>query len=257
LANRLAEGKLMRQSLPKNALWLSLILASGLALAVPLLIAPTEVFAQTTGPSFSCRQVDDDSVEALICADADLSRQDRNLARAFSRARQAVRGSEGLGELLDSQQSWLRERAACADLRTQKGLCVSEITTKRIVALNQWASLKTNPSRVPTKTGTTQSSRPPQGPSFDCGRASTSIERMICADRGLSIADREMAGLYRRASLKVSPSDLRVLSNEQRAFLANRNLCSRRPEVQKVCLQTAYEMRNLRLNEWLSGSPAQ
>lgn len=104
--------------------------------------------------------------------------------------------------------------------------------------------------------GTTAASRPPRGLSSNCSRACTSIERLICTDRSLSILDREMAGLYDRAS-SLLPSDIAALLNtEQRSFLANRNLCSRRTSDKIACVQTAYEMQNLRLNEWVSNRSA-
>jgi uncharacterized protein len=233
--------------------------AFALALILPMTLASTPVKAQSTGPSFSCARAPLSGIEQLICSDRDLSRQDLLMARTFAKARAAVRGSEGLGELIDSQRAWLVERAECANLRTQKGYCVEASTKSRIEALDQWASLRTNPARAvqrPTKTGTTTGSRPPQGPSFNCARTTNVVERSICADRSLSILDREVASLYRRATTKLAPSDARNLATEQRDFLANRNQCARRTSDRMACIQTAYEMRSLRLGEWLSGEPA-
>lgn len=207
-----------------------------------------------SGPSFSCARAPEGGVEEVICRDPDLSRQDRVLATAFGQARAAVRGSEGLGELLASQQAWLRERAECVSLNMPKGFCVENRTKDRIEVLWQWAALKTNPDRAqrqPQKMGTTASSRPPQGPSFNCARATNSVERLICANRSLSILDREMAGLYDRARYRMPPEMDAMLAREQRTFLANRNLCARRINDKVECVATAYEMRNLRLNEWL------
>ncbi|HEX5184102.1 MAG TPA: lysozyme inhibitor LprI family protein [Allosphingosinicella sp.] len=56
--------------------------------------------------------------------------------------------------------------------------------------------------------------------SFDCGKASTLVERQICADPKLSAADVRLAGLYQRA-LAVTPrqADVRL---EQRRWLTER-----------------------------------
>jgi uncharacterized protein len=229
---------------------------AGLALVTSASLAAGPVAAQsgTSGPSFSCARVPEGGVEEVICRDPDLSRQDRVLATAFRQARAAVRGSEGLGELLTSQQAWLRVRAECVNLSMPKGFCVETRTKDRIEVLWQWAALKTNPDRAqrqPQKTGTTASSRPPQGPSFNCARATNSVERLICANRSLSILDRQMAGLYDRARYRMPPEMDAMLTTEQRTFLANRNLCARRINDKVECVATAYEMRNLRLNEWL------
>jgi uncharacterized protein len=73
-------------------------------------------------------------------------------------------------------------------------------------------------------------------PSFDCAKATTSIEKMICADAELAAADRAMARLY----AGVSRSDHRTRS-DQRDFLTkeyNLSACSDRD-----CLLQAYEDR--------------
>jgi uncharacterized protein len=224
---------------------------------LPLVPATAQI--SHPGPSFSCRMAEEGSVEDMICADAALSRQDRILATAFSRARTAVHGSEGHGALLASQQAFLRERGACMDLRTQKGPCVQHIVSERIDLLNDWTRLKMDPSRVssrPAKMGTTQGSRPPSGPSFECRRAGNVVERAICDDRSLSILDREMAGLFRRATAKAARTDAPILAREQREFIINRDHCSARTADRNLCIQVAYEMRNQRLGEWIETGTA-
>jgi uncharacterized protein len=209
------------------------------------------------GPSFSCMQAPEAGAEQMICADAELSRQDRVMATAYGRARDAVRGSEGYGALQENQKSWLRQREACASLNTQKGLCISDLTDKRIAKLNQWASLKMDPDRVVAKaqkTGTTKGSRPPQGPSFNCAAARTLVERTICADRQLSGLDREVSVIYSRLvnAYKARPELGTMGANlrtEQRAFIANRNRCSLRPDTIQMCLIVSYENRVMSLNE--------
>jgi uncharacterized protein len=208
-----------------------------------------------TGPSFSCLRAAEGGAEEMICRDRELSRQDRVMASAFSRARAVVRGSEGTGALLSSQQVWLRERNNCADLRTQKGFCIEASTDRRIKELEQWAALGMDPNRAtprrPEKTGVTKGSRPPQGPSFNCANARNLVERTICADRTLSLQDRQVASLYRQ--LMALPTGNRNLGGfmqtEQRDYLANRNSCDRRPAVIKACLQVAHENRIARLEE--------
>jgi uncharacterized protein len=195
-------------------------------------------------------------VESMICADANLAEQDRALARAYAKARAAVRGSEGYAALFDNQNAFLRERAACARLRTQKGACVLDITDKRLVELEQWERLRMDPARAekaPAKTGTTQSSRPPRGPSFDCRRASNVVERAICADRSLSLLDRQMVEALANANRAVPGMALRQIEREQREFLANRNQCARRTNDRTACITVAYEMRIQRLAEWERG----
>jgi uncharacterized protein len=72
------------------------------------------------------------------------------------------------------------------------------------------------------------------GASFDCGKASTSVERMICADPGLASLDERMAATYRSAS-KRDPG----VKTSQREWLANtRDKCGT-----TACLSEAYTAR--------------
>jgi uncharacterized protein len=208
----------------------------------------------SSGPSFSCLRAPEGGVEEMICRDADLARQDRVMATAFNRARAAVRGSEGLGELMSSQLAWLRERAACANLRTQKGYCVENTTAQRIETLEQWATLRMNPERAqrsPAKTGETASSRPPRGPSFDCTKARTAVERTICNSRDLSLQDRQVASLYAQLQrlIGTNPNQSAFAAQDQRDYLANRNRCGANPTTLSACLQVAHENRIMRLEE--------
>ena len=69
---------------------------------------------------------------------------------------------------------------------------------------------------------------------FDCAKASTRVEKLICADKKLVELDRELNKLYREAS-KREPQGIKV---EQRQWLKSRNSC---PDV--ACVSAAYEDR--------------
>jgi uncharacterized protein len=73
--------------------------------------------------------------------------------------------------------------------------------------------------------------------SFDCARASTSIEKMICSDKQASHLDFWVASYYRSAvQLSEQPDQLKA---EQRAWLATqRNKCA-----DVKCLRRSYEKR--------------
>ena len=77
-------------------------------------------------------------------------------------------------------------------------------------------------------------------PSFDCAKASTSVEKMICATPELAEADAALARSY--ATAKASGADAGQLKSEQRAFLAIRNRCST-----VECVAEAYRARNKEL----------
>jgi uncharacterized protein len=59
-------------------------------------------------------------------------------------------------------------------------------------------------------------------PSFDCGKASTAVERAICGDAKLAAADRELAGVYGALLGRLSGPAKEHLMNDQRRWLGNR-----------------------------------
>lgn len=79
--------------------------------------------------------------------------------------------------------------------------------------------------------------------SFNCAKASTSVEHIICSDTGLSTADDQLAKLYKR-NIKINHS----LVEQQKLWLKQRNTCK---DVE--CLSHAYQTR---LSE-LSGDKSQ
>jgi uncharacterized protein YecT (DUF1311 family) len=71
-------------------------------------------------------------------------------------------------------------------------------------------------------------------PSFDCSKAGTQVEKLICANPQLASADADLAILYKKA---VAASRDSVLP-AQRAFVAKRNLCTT-----AECVAEAYRSR--------------
>lgn len=92
-------------------------------------------------------------------------------------------------------------------------------------------------------------------PSFDCARTRPgTIDLVICQDRELSGLDRRMALDYERARLQTPPVEKGKLLQEQREFIANRNLCMKRRADRQPCIAFAYESRINRLGEWIDRS---
>lgn len=74
------------------------------------------------------------------------------------------------------------------------------------------------------------------GPAFNCAKASSKVEKMICADSTLSSADSVNADMYKEA-LQASDNPNHV-KQEQRLWLKTRNTC------QTVdCIAKAYDTR--------------
>ena len=71
-------------------------------------------------------------------------------------------------------------------------------------------------------------------PSFECSKASTNVEKMICADEGLAAADRAAAKLY----AAVPKSERKNLFGKESDWLADRDRCA-----DWACVAVAYEYR--------------
>ncbi|SJZ56535.1 protein of unknown function [Enhydrobacter aerosaccus] len=82
------------------------------------------------------------------------------------------------------------------------------------------------------------------GASFDCAKASTAIERTICARPGLAKADREMADLYAALAAKLSGPAKEHLVKDQLSWIAARNkACTGGAEEVARCLKDHYNSR--------------
>ena len=83
-------------------------------------------------------------------------------------------------------------------------------------------------------------------PSFACGDASGTAQRLICGDRALAALDAATAALYRRARENVV--DTGPLADEQSAWLLRRDRCD-----SVECLRESYAQRRAEIGRWLGG----
>ncbi|MCF7717395.1 DUF1311 domain-containing protein [Aeromonas jandaei] len=74
-------------------------------------------------------------------------------------------------------------------------------------------------------------------PSFDCGKAESSIEKMICSDKVLSELDSSLSTQYKYV-LKTNPSSASSIKDGQRTWLRERKKCT-----DNSCLISMYEKR--------------
>ena len=81
-----------------------------------------------------------------------------------------------------------------------------------------------------------------KGPAFDCGKASGSIEELICQDDELSALDRKMAGVFAAASKKATNEHPPVLKAKQRGWIKGRNECWKSEEP-RACTKKVYRTR--------------
>lgn len=81
---------------------------------------------------------------------------------------------------------------------------------------------------------------PAQGASFDCAKAATWVEQVLCEDDGLGDLDERLATAYQsaREATQAEPAAAERLLSEQKAWLAERDGCTVLP-----CLRRLYERR--------------
>ena len=83
---------------------------------------------------------------------------------------------------------------------------------------------------------------PPIAPSFDCAKAGTDVERLICSSQELARADAELAPLY-RAALASAP-DKQAFRDEGKDWIRLRNGC-----YDEACLSHMYQTRIKQLRD--------
>ena len=84
--------------------------------------------------------------------------------------------------------------------------------------------------------------------SFDCNKALTKTERLICVDSELSKLDDSLASNYKNTKKMFSSQDISTLKNDQRDWMKDRNKCSS-PQ-SKECLVNVYEERIKELKQY-------
>ena len=63
-----------------------------------------------------------------------------------------------------------------------------------------------------------------EAPSFNCKRASTEVEKVICSDSSLALKDRKLAKLYRQFKNSLPEADRKDARQMQRLWLKNRDI---------------------------------
>ena len=84
---------------------------------------------------------------------------------------------------------------------------------------------------------------PAMAASFDCQKASTPVERAICANPELSELDSTLGAHYSRAIAKLAPDQRDALRTGQRTWLKARNACVAEPDKLAACLQPLLSQR--------------
>ena len=78
---------------------------------------------------------------------------------------------------------------------------------------------------------------------FDCRKASTAIEKSICTDKRIAMADLQINQQYKKARKKLSSIDRKSLRSSQRSWIKQRNKCFVAGKVDMSCLALSYANR--------------
>ncbi|NEX21338.1 DUF1311 domain-containing protein [Thiorhodococcus mannitoliphagus] len=79
-------------------------------------------------------------------------------------------------------------------------------------------------------------------PSFDCAKASSEVEQLICKDAELARLDRSLAELYATLLKNSSANAQKSLKTEQRGWVKGRNDCWKSDDL-RGCVADEYRLR--------------
>lgn len=102
-----------------------------------------------------------------------------------------------------------------------------------------------------------------EGPAFDCAKAESSAEKLVCEDAGLAALDRRLAERFAAAvaiaeGLDVDAEEVtNTLRAMQRGWISGRDECWKEPDL-RVCVETEYLQREAELvAEFMLESPSE
>ena len=87
------------------------------------------------------------------------------------------------------------------------------------------------------------------GPSFDCRKARTAVEHLICRDPGLAALDVILADAYNDVLARIQASQRASLYREEDRWLVGRDRCAAAGDV-TACVTRAYTKRIQELNAY-------
>lgn len=79
-------------------------------------------------------------------------------------------------------------------------------------------------------------------PSFDCTKAHSAAEQLVCQDAGLAALDNELAALYPKALSQLSAEQQKTEKAMQRGWIKGRNECWKESD-SRQCVEESYQLR--------------
>jgi uncharacterized protein len=172
-------------------------------------------------PSFDCKKATTPD-EDLICSDEALSALDVQVAETYKKVLSLTKDQAALKA---NHRDWIKnEHQICSSKE-----CLTNSYQKRLVALS-------NPDWLRT-----------WSPNFDCTKATTPDEKLVCSDEVLSALDVQVADAYKK-TLKLT-QEKAFLRETHQAWIKNEHqLCAT-----KACLMQSYQRRLTELSnpDWL------
>jgi len=83
-----------------------------------------------------------------------------------------------------------------------------------------------------------------KGPTFDCAKAQSEVEQLICKDEGLAALDRKLDEVYKAALAKARDDVPQLLRTEQRGWIKGRNECWKAKD--GTYLTASWQAKNVR-----------
>jgi uncharacterized protein len=101
-----------------------------------------------------------------------------------------------------------------------------------------------NPTRLILVTGLLATSGVAQAasPSFNCAKASSSVEKLICNDAELASLDNSLSSLYHTLMKNTSAAEQKLLKTEQRGWVKGRDDCWKSDDM-RGCVASEYQYR--------------
>jgi uncharacterized protein len=100
-------------------------------------IAVAKVPPKKVSPSFDCSKVHKASIDAIICADRELSKLDRTMGQDYKRAG-IVTPSNEQSRLLREQRDFIANRNLCMKRKADRQPCIAFAYESRIMRLEEW-----------------------------------------------------------------------------------------------------------------------
>lgn len=77
------------------------------------------------------------------------------------------------------------------------------------------------------------------GPAFDCAKAKSEAEKLVCKDAALATLDRRLAELYETAEKEASPQEAETLKALRSGWAKARDDCAKAPKL-RACVEAEY-----------------